>query len=165
MQHHASVRDRSHHSPRHTTGTEKGTLIPSHQQLGPSAPGPEQATEDEIRPIHSAVKQPPNPPPLEHSPDDAFRKGHTTKVSSSPRTRELRLSPELLGGVGGRGSPPNPSARETAPKGDVFSVAAMPARGFPRIRTQPPDPHTRHPTNGNQSRQEPGTARIRADRG
>ena len=84
MQHHASVKDRSLHSPRHITGTEKGTPIPSHQRLEPSTPELEHAAKDEIRPKQSTVEPPPTPPPLEHFPDDAFRKDHATKVPSSP---------------------------------------------------------------------------------
>ena len=45
---------------------------------------------------------------------------------------DLRFSPELLGGVEGRGSSPKPPTRGTTPKGAAFGVAAAPAKGLPR---------------------------------
>ncbi|KAE8805301.1 hypothetical protein D1007_18706 [Hordeum vulgare] len=45
---------------------------------------------------------------------------------------DLRFSPELLGGVEGRGSSPKPPTRGTTPKGVAFTVAAAPAKGLPR---------------------------------
>nr|XP_040257816.1 WAS/WASL-interacting protein family member 3-like [Aegilops tauschii subsp. strangulata] len=122
---------------------ETGTPIPSNQRLEPSAPGPEKDAVDEIRPPHAALEPHPTPPPLEPSPDDTLRKEHATKMPLSPGKGDLRLSPELLDGMGGGGVPPKP-----------------PTRGFPWIRPK----HQIRAPDAEIQRPEPPEAEISADR-
>ena len=112
-----------------------------------------------------AVEPHPTPPPLEPSPNDTFRKEHATKMPLSPGKGDLRLSPELMGGVEGRGIPSKPPIRETTPKGGVFGVAAAPARGFPRIQPRPTRSAQPTTESSGLSHQDPDLAKEEADRG